>query len=167
MDTDLLLSDVVDEVEEYGGAFPHHVSHVDAELAKKSTAEVLLSHANDSLDFLDGERRHTNIVQVDNHDPIFDQAWYKQLFDDKLTEEGSWCITNFDWRLDFDHLSDVQNYDWSEHFVSSTNIHEATFKNFSDLTKWYWEYLAQPSTMLDYVLQGLRVIVFLTGQESY
>lgn len=152
MHTNLLLSDVIDEIEKDGGAFAHHEPHINDKLAEKPTTEVLLSHTNDSLDFLGGKRGHTYILQVNDHDPVFDYAWYEQLLDNELTEKGSGGVQNIYFWLDFDHLSHVQNDDWPILIVSPSDVQEATFKNFSDLLERDREGLAQPSTMLNYVL---------------
>ena len=62
MRADLLLCDVIDEVEEYRSRLAEHEAHIDEELTVEATSEVLLSHSNNRLDFVHGQRNHVDII---------------------------------------------------------------------------------------------------------
>ena len=133
MHADLLLSDIIDEIEENRGAFSHHKAHIDTELAEKPPTEVLLGHSHDRLHFFHRQRCHSHIIEVDNHDPIFDQARYKQLLDDKLAKKGSCEVQFIDFGLDFDHFANVKDEYWSMLDITPAHIQKATLENVGDL----------------------------------
>ena len=88
-------------------------------------------------------------MQVNNHDPILDLAWYQKFFLHKSEKERRCCSNYIIIVIAINYFANIHDYYRSIFCISSTDVQKAWFEYFRDKIYLNREQLSEPSTVFN------------------